>query len=195
MIEKYLPNYFRKQFFILALALLIPSYAAADEAAIEYIPARQYFETTLHEISQAQKSIKAYMFVIAANPGEPKSKVMRLLDALVSAKGRGVSVEIHLDQNYPYGSERGEVESKNEDAYRYLNQGGIPVYFDDPSDYAHAKAVVIDERTTIFGSSNWSRSAFDINDETNAVVRSEQFAKEVLEDLSRVENLTPELKE
>lgn len=178
---------------IFALCISCPAYAY--EAPIEYILARNYYETALREIDQAQESIKVYMFVISANPKEPESKVMRLLDALVAAKGRGAAVEVHLDQNYAYGSDRQEVEEKSENACQYLKQGGIPVYFDDPSSYAHAKAVVIDERVAIFGSSNWSRSAFDINDETNAIVRSEQFAKEMLEDLSRVENLVPDLPE
>ena len=179
----------------LVWALLVSAPAVAEDTRIEYVPARSYFETALREINQAQRSVKVYMFVIAANTGEPGSKVMKLLDALGSAKERGVEVEVHLDQNYPYGSEGNEVEGKNNGATRYLKERGVAVYFDDPADYTHSKAIVIDGRVTIFGSSNWSRSAFDINNETNAIVRSEEFAEKTLEDLSRVENLVPDVPE
>lgn len=78
----------RKEFLVL-LALLVCSSAIAEETRVQYIPTREYFETTLREVNQAQKSIKVYMFVIAAHADESGSKVMRLLDALVGAKGRG----------------------------------------------------------------------------------------------------------
>jgi hypothetical protein len=176
--------------------ILSTDIARSAESVIDYLPARRYFETTLQEISQSKESIKVYMFLISARPGEPKSKVMQLLDALIAAKARGVSVEVHLDQNIPYGSfGQGEVdrgtEGKNKAAFDYLTANKIPVYYDNAADYAHGKTVIIDGKTTIFGSTNWSQPAFEKNSEVNAVIRSPEFAVQVLNDLAALDAIVP----
>jgi len=153
---------------VLSSCIFLNNDLPAYQAEIEYIPDRDYFETALEEINQARESIKVYMFVIAARPDQPGSKVMRLLDALVAAKDRGVDVTVHVDQNVPFGQDPfdGGVEGKNENAYAYLKGQGVKIFVDNPYSYAHAKAVIIDGQTAIVGSSNWSASAFEQNNET-----------------------------
>jgi len=185
-----------RKWIVASIFLLAAPVAYALEDVVEFIPARNYSDNALHEIKTAEKSIKIFMFVVSARPSEPGSKVMKLLDALVEAKSRGIEVEVHLDQNIQYGGfDSGAVdqgiEGKNRVAYEYLTARGVPVYFDSPADYAHGKVVLIDGETTIFGSSNWSTPAFEKNSEVNAIVRSEEFASQVLKDLSTLDRITP----
>lgn len=160
---------------LVALFLLARPTPAGE---VQVIPSRDYFPTVLHEIEAARSSISIYMFLFSLRT-EASSKTLRLAEALVRARARGVAVEVVLDRNL-YSGDEGTVEGKNIAAYSYLQQAGVPVYFEDPNTLTHAKAVVIDERVLITGSSNWSRAAFDQNNESNLLVRSTETARATL---------------
>ena len=55
-----------------------------------------------------------------------------------------------------------------------------------PETYTHAKAIVIDHETTIFGSTNWSKSALTKNNEVNALVRSKDFANNLISQFDQI---------
>ncbi len=172
----------------LTLTLFI-SYAKASPTDTEFIPSNKYFEVALNEISQAKTSIKLYMYLVSLSDDEPNSQVFRLLDSLVQAKQRGVVVQVILDQTLNFGEEQNEsnlLQTKNQKAFEFLKKNNISVFYDESENFTHAKTIVIDEETVIMGSSNWSKTALTKNHEVNALVRSKEFARNVLQDLSSI---------
>ena len=167
--------------------LLFAASASAHQAEVEKIPSGSYFETALHEIQQAKSTIHLTMYVVVLPPKKPGSQVHRLLEALVQARERGVEVKVLLDQNLRWDDEgnRGnfmEPTGKNKEAFRYLRDRGVEVSFDEATKLMHAKILVIDEETVILGSTNWSEGALARNLEGNALIRSKDFARDVLAD-------------
>jgi len=68
----------------------------------------------------------------------------------------------------------------NEDVAKILSAGGVKVYMDDKKVTTHSKLLVVDSRFTVVGSTNWSYQALNQNNETNALIDSEQVAKEYI---------------
>ncbi len=160
--------------------------AAACQTDLDYIPASKYFDTAISEITSAKSSIQVFMYLISAFPDQPDSQPNQLLNALIQAKNRGVSVRVILDQNIDFQEEtRDEAiyQNKNQKAYELLKQNNIPVFFDEADTYTHAKAIVIDNETVILGSTNWSKAALTQNHEANALIRSKEFAENLLKDM------------
>lgn len=161
----------------------------AQKTDTEYIPSNKYFEVALNEISQAKTSMKLYMYLVSLSDDEPGSQVYKLLDSLVEAKARGVDVEVILDQTLDFRDEQNEenlLRTKNQKAFEFLKRNNIPVFYDEAENFTHAKVIIIDDETVILGSSNWSKTALTKNHEVNALIRSKEFAKGVLEDLSSI---------
>jgi len=100
-----------------------------------------------------------------------------------------------LDQNIDFtrhpSKDAWVVEGKNWTAYEFLTANGIPVYFESPSTYLHAKVAVIDKETVLLGSTNWSQISLTKNIETNVLIRSKDVANEILNSLATVERETP----
>ena len=163
-----------------ALAAFLPCAAPAGayQAEVENIPSRSYFETALREIQQAKSSIHLAMYVVSLPPKKPGSQAHRLLEALAQARERGVEVKVLLDRSADFMGPEG----RNKEAFRYLRNRGVAVSFDEATKLMHAKVLVIDEETVIVGSTNWSEGALARNLEGNALIRSKEFAREILED-------------
>ena len=166
----------------------------ADE--VKHILPREYFKTLIREIDQAKESIAIYLYQFTINAENSNSLPLKIAEALIQAKKRGVYVEVVLDQNidfttYP-SQESWILEGKNWTAYEFLSANGIPVYFDSPYTYIHSKVAVIDKETVLVGSSNWSQISLTRNVETNVLIRSPEVAKNILEYLSTVERQKPQ---
>jgi len=181
---------------LLVLLILIP-YSFAYTAEVENIPPERYLEVTLNEIQQAESSIHLYMYLIALPPNRLSSKVHDLVDALVEAKERGVDVRVVLDRNIDWTEESNlrfwDAAGKNRKAYRYLKEKGVSAFFDDEAVFTHAKVLIIDEKTVILGSANWSEAAFTHNVESNVLIRSEELAGEILEGFETLQLHAPEI--
>ncbi len=184
-------------FLILALTFVVCAgifYAyAADsyQATVEDISGDKYFPAVKEALSKAEKSINMAMYFVSFDPQEKISAVSGLVEELVNAHKRGVKVKVILDQNIDFNTwEAGkgdwEKESKNSALFSYLKMQGIEVYFDSLYVLTHAKAIVIDEEVSIVGSANWSGSSLNKNWEVSCLVRSKDFAKELLEDFSKI---------
>lgn len=178
------------------VALFCAAAACAHPAEVENIPPGRYFEVTLNEIQQAKASIRVYMYLIALPPNRLGSKVYPLVDALAEAKGRGVAVQVVLDRNMGWAEDSNlgfwDSAGKNSRAYRYLRERGVEVFFDEEAVLTHAKVLVMDGRTVIVGSTNWSEAAFTKNMEANVLVRSKGFAREILEGFKGLKLHAPE---
>ncbi len=68
--------------------------------AVKHIPPRDYFPTLTREIEQAQESIVAYLYQFTINAENSNSLPLKIAEALIQAKKRGVHVEVILDQKY-----------------------------------------------------------------------------------------------
>lgn len=177
--------------FVIALAVLgITARVYCYQTEVIDISGRKYFPMVKEALAKAEKSIKLVMFTVEAPLEGKNSKVSQLIEALIGAKNRGVDVEVILDQNVDFVN-RGhpsdwEVEIKSTRAFKRLRDAGIKVYYDEPARYTHAKAVIIDKRIVILGSTNWSESAFDNSIETDVLVNSAGLAEEILKYLKTI---------
>lgn len=155
----------------------------------EYIPGDKYFETALTEINSAKSSIFLVMYLISTSSNQPEAGPSQLLHALVKAKERGVDVKVILDQNINFETESLDaavLTNKNQNAYEFLKKNAVAVFFDESKTYTHSKCLVIDNKTVLLGSTNWSKSALTRNHETNLLVRSEGMARTITEDLNQI---------
>jgi len=171
--------------FIIALALLgITARVFCYQADITDISGTKYFPAVKDALSKAEKSIYVVMFTIESSLSRSDSKPNQLIDALIEAKNRGLDVEVILDQNVDFVQRRHasdwETKIKSTRAYKRLKDAGIKVYYDEPTRYTHAKAVIIDKKIVILGSTNWTESSFDNNIETSVLMNSQELAEEIL---------------
>jgi phosphatidylserine/phosphatidylglycerophosphate/cardiolipin synthase-like enzyme len=81
--------------------------------------------------------------------------------ALVDAAGRGVRVRVIFDKNA--AAERGSQAA-------YLENHNIPVYIDGQHPIAHNKVIVVDNKTVLTGSFNYTHQAENYNAENLLVL-------------------------
>ncbi len=174
----------------LVIGILFFQPVYASQADIQNIPSSEYFSTALTEISQAKESIYVVMYLVSFDPANPNTKVSQLLKALVDAKNRGVWVQVIFDQTIDFAEDQRPAEgyrNKNAPAFEYLRANQVEVFYDTEGTYTHAKAIVIDREISLFGSSNWSRAALTKNNEVNAMVRSSEFAQDLIDQWGKIE--------
>jgi len=161
-------------FVIILFALLLPLTGHAADLTLRDAPASVYFspdggatQAIVREIGTAilEVRVQAYSFTSA-----PIAK------ALVDAHKRGVSVEVILDR-----SQRTEKYS----GATFLANNRVPVYIDSAHAIAHNKIMIIDKRTVITGSFNFTKAAEERNAENLLVIRSKELAKIYLENWQR----------
>ncbi len=179
--------------FLIFLFLTVFVFQSQSALAIptdtEYIAPDKYFETALNEINSAKSSIFLVMYLVSVSPNQPEAQPSQLLDALVKAKDRGVDVKVILDQNINFETESLDdavLTNKNQNAFEFLKRNGVNAFFDESQTFTHTKTLIIDNKTVLLGSTNWSKSALARNNEANVLVHSEEFAKTVLESLNRI---------
>ena len=159
--------------------------AFAFSAYVQDISGSKYFPVVKEAIAKAEESIKAVMFLMELPQSEAKNKVQQLVDELIKAHERGIKVEVVLDQNVDFVNQRhesdwlGKVRSFR--AYKQLKEAGVAVHYDEISTYTHAKAIVIDEKIVILGSTNWTQTSLQRSIETNVLINSAEAARSYLE--------------
>jgi len=175
-----------KKFYLtpLLLSILFVTSAFCLPADVEEICADKYLPRLMQELKAAQSSINVVMFYSDFDP-EKNSASKRIANELVNAHNRGVKVTVILDRNIPFSEfkKKGvewQAEGKNKALFKYLQNSGIEVYYDNKISLTHAKVIVIDEQKVIIGSTNWSRAALYTNYEASVLITSPAFAKEVL---------------
>ncbi len=112
-----------------------------------------------------------------------------ILLALKSAATRGVDVRIILPQknNHFYAGLAGRA------LYDEMLRCGIRL-FERPSPFMHAKALIVDDRVSLVGTSNWDVRSLRLNYEINVAVHDEAFADRlkriVLDDEAQSQEIT-----
>lgn len=117
----------------------------------------------LEAISSARETVRVQAYSFTARP---------IADALVDARRRGVDVAVIVDKSQT--SERYSVMD-------VLTEAGIPLYVDYCCAIAHNKVIVIDGRTVVTGSYNFTQSAESRNAENLLVIDDNKMAKAYLD--------------
>jgi phosphatidylserine/phosphatidylglycerophosphate/cardiolipin synthase-like enzyme len=149
-----------RRFFIIALlAVSIHAAVWADNIQVYFSPKGGCTEAVVETIGKAHSSIlvQAYSFTSA-----PIAK------ALVEAKNRGVQVRVILDK-----SQRTERYSSAD----FLFNASVPTWIDTKHAIAHNKVMVIDSRTILTGSFNFTKAAEESNAENLLVIDDPKLAE------------------
>lgn len=162
-----------KAFVAFALALATSSACAdakevlsppvAVEATVCFTPQQDCESFITEAIAGARKDIHLQAYYLTST---------LILRALRDAIARGVTVEAIID--------RVNARKDNGSAH-YLELAGASVWIDESVTIAHSKLIIIDAKTVIGGSFNYSRSAQDRNAENVTVIDSEALAATFLD--------------
>ena len=95
----------------------------------------------------------------------------RLTKAVIDAHQRGVDVAAVVDRSAARGSSK--------QAVKQMAKAGVNVAISDTAPLLHYKIAIVDEQVLVSGSANWTRSAFNKNDDCLFIIHkltSEQLA-------------------
>ncbi|KAI7890252.1 uncharacterized protein EV154DRAFT_552433 [Mucor mucedo] len=126
-----------------------------------FFPSKDSFNAFLSVLNSAQKSIDICVFAFTDDD---------VADALIAAKKRNVAIQIITDNQQAAG--------KGADAKRLQESYGIPFKTDNTTGYMHNKFAIIDNKTLINGSFNWSKGARFKNRENVLITNIPQCIKE-----------------
>jgi len=96
----------------------------------------------------------------------------KLAEAVVRARQRGVQTYVYLDKS--------QVNHQYTQA-RYLATNGVPVRISSNPAIMHNKFAIIDGSTVITGSYNWTKSAYQRNDENLLIIYRPDVAERYLQ--------------
>jgi len=178
------PKRYLAVFIIVLVMLGITARAFCYEADVTNISGDKYFSAVKEALSKAEESIYLVMFIIETSTHKEHSKANLLIDELIKAKRRGVDVKVILDQNIDFVHKRykskWQAKIRSIKAYERLKGADIKVYYDEPTKYTHAKAIIIDKEIVILGSTNWTEASFDKSIEASVLIKSSKLADEIL---------------
>lgn len=149
---------------IVILLMLLPLAALADQrqasadVSVCFTPGENCETRIVIEIDRARSDIRLQAYGLTSTA---------ILEAFRRALARGVTVEAILDETN---------EQKRYGAARYLLLAGAHVWIDDAVAIAHNKIIVIDGRTVVGGSFNFTKAAQRRNAENVTFIRSREVA-------------------
>ena len=153
---------------VLALSLLIFSFLASPCQAVDPRPASHvYFspkggctKAITDAIGQAKQSILVQAYSFTSYP---------IAQALIDAEKRGVKVEVIIDAK--------QIHEKKV-KIGLVAKGGVVVYLDGAHAIAHNKVMVIDGKTVITGSFNFTSAAEEKNAENLLILEDAALVAE-----------------
>lgn len=147
-----------------------------------------YFTVIKELLSKATQSIKIIMFYMRYDDRGEETLSDQLVKEVLSAKKRGVNVQVILDRD-----RKGDVFKSrliNNNAFKAFKEVGIEVLFDERGRATHTKLVVVDDAHVILGSHNWTTGSLHAYDDTSIYVASKSLAKDYSNDfVGRFEEL------
>jgi len=127
---------------------------------IYFSPGTDCLNAIIDNLKKAERSANICVFTISDN---------RIVDAIKEMQLNGVNIKIISDNDKRY--------DKGNDIDYIANRLGIDIKLDTTSAHMHHKFAVIDDKITITGSYNWTRSAESRNYENILVTDSKDVAK------------------
>ena len=130
---------------------------------------RAYYRAAKGLIKRANESIDLILFKITRYDQFGQSMSNKLTEELVRARNRGVEIRVVLDVN----TWSGEINKSNrETALWLLGKGLRQVKFDSPQATTHSKVLIVDEKSMLLGSSNWSYYSLAKNVEIDLLMKN-----------------------
>ena len=134
---------------------------------------REYFQVARGLLGNAEQSIQMMMFEASFYTKHPKSPSNILISELISARKRGIRVEVILET-----SDRGDrATERNRLTGGMLSKEGVEVIYDPLFVTTHAKLIIIDGRISLLGSTNWTYYGLTSNHEAGVLIESREVAK------------------
>ncbi len=128
-------------------------FPSSGEGEVFFSPDGGATTAIVREIEGAEKEVLLQAFSFTSSP---------IAEAAAGARKRGLKVEAVLDKSNR--TARYSVAS-------YLRNHGIPVFIDGKHSIAHNKVIIIDRRTVITGSFNFTRAAEESNAENLLILK------------------------
>jgi phosphatidylserine/phosphatidylglycerophosphate/cardiolipin synthase-like enzyme len=116
---------------------------------------REYFPQMKALISDANDTINVLMYMIKFSETK-ESPVKELLDKLIEAVRRGVSVRVILNKA-KFGNI--DLHKSNTRTVEYLTSGGVGAVIAGAKENIHSKLVLVDNIKGIVGTHNWTDAA------------------------------------
>jgi len=185
MIKK--SKFFPSLIIILAVFLITcVTYSADDFPAsnVKDISDRNYEEAVIGLLDGAKVSIVMSMYNISLGT-KANNPVKLLLNDLLEARGRGVSVTLYLNTRFRDVGKGGAFFVENP-VFKKLEDAGCVIHLMPSNRTLHDKLIVVDSRYVVEGSANWSISALRANFESSTLIDSPDLARAKL---ARFENL------
>lgn len=143
---------------------------------IRFISDRDYYPSFHSLAVNATEKIYAVIYLAKFHKSR-ETQVNMIFDDLIYAKNRGLDVRVILNlSNWD-----STLNNYNKEFIDSLIKYDIIASFDEPEVTTHAKCVVFDGEITILGSTNWTTSALEYNNEVNIEVHNEEICSEIEE--------------
>lgn len=147
----------------------LPHGPMAAQVRVCFVPAQQCDAPIAAAIHAARQSIRVQAYGFTAPV---------ILGALGDTKERGVDVQVILDKsNDPYNRRDRTDDKPRLVGAQFTAAMGIPTWIDHRVAIAHNKVIIIDGRTVIGGSYNYTLSAEERNAENVTFIDSVDVAK------------------
>ena len=165
----------------------IPLSISSPVEELRLVTNEQYFQAARDLIKGAKHSLRVMMFEMTYYKNRTGSPTNVLMQELISARKRGVKVEVILEMKE--GEDR--TTKNNRQSGKILSDGGVTVIYDSPSQTTHTKVLIADEQLVLLGSTNWTYSALTNNNEVSILIRSKEIAKELTAYFNKVKSPAP----
>ncbi|NQT22099.1 MAG: hypothetical protein HQ579_01530 [Candidatus Omnitrophica bacterium] len=155
----------------------------AVPAKVTDISDRKYEKAVIGLIDNAEDSVIICMYSLNVGKGE-RNPVKFLLNDLLEARSRGVSVTMYLNTRFrDLDVEEAIIKIS---MFKELEKAGCEIHLMPRSRILHDKLIVVDNRYVVVGSTNWSNSALRRNFESNTLIDSPGHAKEKLKHIDDI---------
>lgn len=134
------------------------------DAKVYFSPKGGATEALVNAISHAKKSIRVQAFLFSGSV---------IANALIDAHKKGIDVQVVVDT---YGATSPKSKAKP------VQASGIEVTVDDKHGTAHNKVMIIDEKTVVTGSFNFTSKAEKKNAENLVIMKSKDLARRYLKE-------------
>ncbi len=135
-----------------------------------FSPGESCCDVIIHQINQAVKLLRICVFTISDD---------RITQAIMTSHKKGLEIKIITDNDK--SSDLGsDIEQ--------LAREGIAVKVDNTPNHMHHKFMVVDDRSLLTGSYNWTRSAARYNHENILVTQESSVVRSFLKEFERLWN-------
>ncbi len=142
---------------------------------VYFSPGTDCLNAIIRTLNSAKKSIKICVFTISDN---------RIGSTIRDKHYDGIDVKLISDNDKQY--DRGSD-------IQYLSGKGVDIRIDRTDAHMHHKFAIIDEKITITGSYNWTRSAEKYNQENILITDNQQITDKYLAEFNRLWNRMKEI--